>query len=150
GVPTMVAMALQEKDVLRTIDTSGVRIVRVGSAPFSQGAAAAAIQAFPNAVLVNGYGSTEAGPVIFGPHPAKLPTPPSSVGHRHPEVEIRLVRGADPDAAEGVLHIRNPALMNAYHNLPKKTADAFTSDGYYISGDVMRRDADGFYYFVGR
>jgi acyl-CoA synthetase (AMP-forming)/AMP-acid ligase II len=34
--------------------------------------------------------------------------------------------------------------------LPEKTAAAMTDDGYYITGDIMRRDANGFYYFVGR
>ena len=43
-----------------------------------------------------------------------------------------------------------PALMPGYHNLPAKTAERMTADGWYDSGDVMRRDADGFYYFVGR
>ncbi len=40
--------------------------------------------------------------------------------------------------------------MNGYHNLPEATARAMTEDGFYITGDVFRRDADGFYYFVGR
>jgi acyl-CoA synthetase (AMP-forming)/AMP-acid ligase II len=40
--------------------------------------------------------------------------------------------------------------MPGYHNLPDKTAAVMTPDGYYITGDVMRRDAQGFYYFVGR
>jgi len=46
--------------------------------------------------------------------------------------------------------MRCPALMNGYHNLPEATARAMTEDGFYITGDVFRRDADGFYYFVGR
>ena len=40
--------------------------------------------------------------------------------------------------------------MNAYHNLPEATHRAITSDGFYRTGDVFRRDADGFYTFVGR
>jgi long-chain acyl-CoA synthetase len=150
GVPTMLAMALQEKELLASIDTSHVTILRVGSAPFSQGAAVAAARAFPNAVIVNGYGSTEAGPLLFAPHPGKKPTPPGSVGCRHPDVSFRLVDGENLDATEGVLQIKCLGMMNGYHNLPKKTAEAFTSDGYYVSGDVMRRDPDGFYFFVGR
>src|SRR4029077_9284925 len=51
---------------------------------------------------------------------------------------------------EGVLQMRCPALMNLYHNLPEATARAMTADGFYITGDVSRRDANGFYYFVGR
>jgi long-chain acyl-CoA synthetase len=46
--------------------------------------------------------------------------------------------------------MRCPALMTGYHNLPEATAQAVTPDGFYITGDVFRRDGDGFYYFVGR
>ena len=42
-----------------------------------------------------------------------------------------------------------PASCSAYHNLPEETAKRIR-DGWYYTGDVCRRDADGFYYFVGR
>jgi acyl-CoA synthetase (AMP-forming)/AMP-acid ligase II len=46
--------------------------------------------------------------------------------------------------------MRCPALMNGYHNRPEATRAVLTEDGYYITGDVFRRDRDGFYWFVGR
>ena len=45
--------------------------------------------------------------------------------------------------------MRNPAVLAGYHNLPERSAKVL-HDGWYNSGDVMRRDANGFYYFVGR
>jgi long-chain acyl-CoA synthetase len=42
-----------------------------------------------------------------------------------------------------------PALMNGYHNRPR-LAPPFTDDGFYITGDVFRRDGQGFHYFIGR
>jgi acyl-CoA synthetase (AMP-forming)/AMP-acid ligase II len=42
-----------------------------------------------------------------------------------------------------------PAIMNGYHNRPELPAP-FTADGFYVTGDVFRRDADGFHYFIGR
>ena len=42
-----------------------------------------------------------------------------------------------------------PALMNGYHNRPD-VPPPFTADGFYITGDVFRRDENGFHYFVGR
>ena len=42
-----------------------------------------------------------------------------------------------------------PAVMNGYHNRPD-VPPPFTADGFYITGDVFRRDAHGFHYFVGR
>ena len=47
---------------------------------------------FPKAAISNGYGTTEAGPVVFGPHPDGIPQPELSTGYPHPEVQLRLVR----------------------------------------------------------
>jgi acyl-CoA synthetase (AMP-forming)/AMP-acid ligase II len=111
---------------------------------------AAARRAFPRATITNGYGTTEAGPIVFTTHPDGRPTPDLSVGVAHLQVELRLVAGNGDTASEGVLEMRCPALMTGYHNLPEATAKALTPDGFYITGDVFRRDRDGFYYFVGR
>jgi long-chain acyl-CoA synthetase len=45
--------------------------------------------------------------------------------------------------------MKSPAVMNGYHNRPD-LPPPITADGFYRTGDVFRRDADGFYYFVGR
>ena len=150
SVPTMMAMMLRERDALARADLSAVRAVRMGSAPVSPALIAAVREAFPRALITNGYGTTEAGPIVFAPHPDGKPTPELSLGVAHPQVQLRLVAGEDRDADEGVLQMRCPALMNGYHNLPEATARAMTADGYYMTGDVFRRDVDGFYYFVGR
>jgi long-chain acyl-CoA synthetase len=150
SVPTMIAMILREKALLARADLTAVTAVRMGSAPVSHGLMEAARLTFPNAVITNTYGTTEAGPIVFTAHPNGRPTPDLSVGVAHPHVELRLLDGANSDAGEGVLQMRCPALMNGYHNLPEATAKALTSDGFYITGDVFRRDADGFFYFIGR
>ena len=105
--------------------------------------------ALPRAAVTNVYGTTEAGPVVFGPHPQGLPLPNASLGYPHPQVALRLVNGHDRNADEGVLEMKCPAMMNGYHNRPDVAAP-FTADGFYITGDVFRRDAEGFYYIVGR
>jgi acyl-CoA synthetase (AMP-forming)/AMP-acid ligase II len=150
SVPTMVAMMLQEPELLARTDLSSVTGVRMGSAPVSAALMKAAQELFPRAEISNGYGTTEAGPIVFAPHPAGLPTPPLSVGVKHPDVDLRLVSGDNEDADNGILQMRCPALMNEYHNLPDVTQRVMTSDGYYNTGDVFTRDADGFYFFVGR
>jgi len=150
AVPTMVAMVLREDEALARSDLSAVAAVRMGSAPVSPGLMEAVRRGFPGAAIGNVYGTTEAGPIVFAAHPAGLPPPDLSVGTAHPPVELRLVAGDETDAEEGVLQMRCPALMDGYHNLPETTARAMTADGFYITSDVFRRDAEGFYYFVGR
>ena len=149
AVPPMIAMMLRERDLMTATDLGSVAFVRMGSAPVSASLMAALHAALPRAAVTNAYGTTEAGPVVFGPHPRGLPQPELSVGYPHPKVSLRLVDGANRDAEQGVLEMKCPALMLGYHNRP--AADQpMTPDGYYITGDVFRRDADGFYYFVGR
>ena len=54
------------------------------------------------------------------------------------------------EATEGELWMRTPANMRGYLNLPAKTREVLTGDGWYKSGDVFRRDEAGAYTFVGR
>lgn len=149
AVPPMMAMMLRESDLMASTDLSSVQFIRMGSAPVSQSLMQAIHRALPKAAVTNAYGTTEAGPVVFGPHPKGLKQPEMAVGYPHPQVQLRLVDGDNRDADEGVLEMKCPAVMNGYHNRPD-VPPPITRDGYYITGDVFRRDADGFYTFVGR
>lgn len=149
AVPPMIAMMLREQARLARADLSSVRVVRMGSAPVSASLLDQITQLLPNARVINAYGTTEGGPVVFGPHPAGLPSPALSVGHAHPQVQLRLRDNSGAVADEGVLELKSPGLMSGYHNRPD-LRDPFTDDGFYITGDVLRRDAEGFYTFVGR
>jgi acyl-CoA synthetase (AMP-forming)/AMP-acid ligase II len=149
SVPPMIAMMLQEKDLLARTDLSSVRFIRMGSAPVSESLLAQINQLLPNATLTNVYGTTEGGPIVFGPHPKGLPTPLMSVGYPHREVDVRLIDALDTGPATGVLAVRSPAVMLGYHNRADLPVP-ITADGFYITGDVFKRDDAGFYSFVGR
>ncbi|HVQ66765.1 MAG TPA: class I adenylate-forming enzyme family protein [Bradyrhizobium sp.] len=146
AVPTMWARVVKETEFLKQHDISSIRRLMLGSAPMTMGLWDKIKQALPNVTMSIGYGTTEAGPAVFGPHPKGIPTPPLALGYPISLDDIKLVNGTEN---EGVLLMRNPALMDHYHNLPQQTAKALT-DGWYYSGDVMRRDENGFFYFVGR
>jgi long-chain acyl-CoA synthetase len=150
SVPTMMALVARETDLLAGTDLSSVERVGMGSAPLAQALVDRVKAIFPKALLGNGYGTTETGPVAFGPHPDGLPRPDLALGYPVPGIDLRLVDGTNRDAEQGVLELRTPALMPGYHNLPEKTAQVMTADGYYVTGDVLRRDENGFHYFVGR
>jgi long-chain acyl-CoA synthetase len=150
SVPTMIAMILREHELLVANDLSAVEGVRMGSAPVTQALIDELRGIFPKAQITNGYGTTEAGPVVFGPHPKGLRQPELSTGYPHPDVQLRLVRDGREVEDEGVLEMKCHGLMTHYHKLPEVTAQAITADGYYRTGDVFRRDTDGFFFFVGR
>ena len=150
SVPTMIAMMLRERELLASNDLSAVEAVRMGSAPITQALIDQVRAVFPKALISNGYGTTEAGPVVFGPHPKGIPQPELSTGYPHPDVQLRLVRDGREVQDEGELQMKCGALMTHYHKLPEVTAKAMTPDGYYRTSDVFRRDENGFFYFVGR
>jgi len=147
GVPTMMSMVLARKDLLANINTASVRTIMMGSAPSSPQLLRELNVYFPNAEPLVVYGVTEGGPVPLGPHPEGRPRPEGSIGVPYPGTGARLINGATPD--EGELLVKNPGILAAYHNLPEESAKRIR-DGWYYTGDVCRRDADGFYFFVGR
>jgi long-chain acyl-CoA synthetase len=147
GIPTMFALMVRERDLIKTLDLGSVHHVTIGSAPLTDALLAQVKTLFPNAGVENGYGTTEAGPAVFGAHPRGLPRPPLSLGYPLAEIGCDLVDGDSAD--QGVLALRTQALMQGYLNLPAATASRMR-DGWYLTGDIMRRDAEGFFYFVGR
>ncbi len=145
AVPTMLALSARERDHLPGLDLGSVKSVAMGSAPVTDALFAEVRALFPQAVVANNWGTTETGPAVFGPHPQGLPRPPLSLGHPLPQVEVHL----DGGSSEGELLVRNGAIMPGYLHREEETRKRLV-DGWYRTGDVMRRDADGFYYFVGR
>jgi long-chain acyl-CoA synthetase len=149
SVPTMLAMCFAEPETLAKTDFSTVRNVRMGSAPISPKLWSQVVTTFKGASVVNGYGTTEAGPIVFGPKTGH-DLPPMSVGFQAAGVDVMLIDEDGEEADEGVLWHRTPATMTGYLNLPDKTKEVLTEDGWYVSGDVFRRDESGAYFFVGR
>jgi long-chain acyl-CoA synthetase len=147
GIPTMFALMVRQRDLIERLDFGSVREVTIGSAPLTDALLERVQELFPNAQIKNGFGTTEAGPAVFGPHPEGRSRPPLSLGYPYADVDCQLVDGPSPD--HGVLALRTPALTQGYLNQPQATASRMRN-GWYLTGDVMRRDEHGFYFFVGR
>lgn len=103
--------------------------------------------------VCNGMGMTETGPTVFLMDPAHAEAKIGSVGKPQILAEVRVVDddGHELPAGEaGELQIRGPGITPGYWNNAAATQAAFTKDGWLKSGDVARRDADGYYYIVDR
>ena len=102
------------------------------------------------ATVLNGMGMTETGPTVFLMDAGRAGDKIGSVGKPQVLTEVRLA-GVPPGApGEGELQLRGPNITPGYFENPKATAQAFTDDGWLCSGDVARRDADGYYFIVDR
>lgn len=105
--------------------------------------------------ILEGYGLSETSPVasfaVFGQEPRV-----GSIGEPIPGVEMALIqpdwtevdRAEDPDAV-GEIAIKGPNVMKGYYNRPEATREA-VRDGWFRSGDLGRKDEDGYYYIVDR
>jgi long-chain acyl-CoA synthetase len=102
--------------------------------------------------IVEGYGLTEASPVTHA-NPPGAANRPGTIGKPLPDTEARLV---DPDTGAAVadgevgeLVVRGPQVMKGYFNNPHAT-EAVLRDGWLFTGDMARRDIEGYYTIVDR
>lgn len=99
------------------------------------------------------YGMTEIGPLglALPPEMAMAKLGSSGLPTMHTDMKITEPDGSPtPVGQVGELMIRGPSVTKGYWNKPEATADAFTDDGWFHTGDAARVDEDGFYYIVDR
>ena len=149
GVPTFYTRLLDDPQFDQTACRS-VRVFISGSAPLLDSTFAAFRDRTGHDILER-YGMTEALMVTSNPYDG--PRRPGTVGHPLPGVDVRIMaeggQPAEPDEP-GVLQLKGPNLFSGYWRNPAKTAEEHTPDGYFVSGDVAKRDGDGFISIVGR
>ena len=135
----------------------GHRLSKVYGAPITPEAAETFRTEFGVPILIEGYGMTEipgaCNNPFLGPH--KIGSIGTPALHPDPRIlfaELRVVdeHGRDvQDGEVGELLVRTPILMKGYYRDPEQTAAAFRG-AWFMTGDMVRRDRDGFYYFVAR
>jgi long-chain acyl-CoA synthetase len=91
--------------------------------------------------ILEGYGLTETSPVVSFNTPDAYRI--GSIGRALPNMEVRL-------AADGELEVRGPAVFPRYWNKPEATAEVFSEDGFFKTGDIASIDADGFLFITDR
>ena len=149
GVPAAFSMMLRHRELIRSLDFSRLESLVIGSAPVTRELAERIADAF-GVTVGESYGLTEGGPVMIGPPLDGRTVPHGSCGVAWPEGEIKLVDASGKESeTEGELWVRNPGVTPGYYNLPAVNAERLR-DGWLRTGDLFRRDGDGFLYFQGR
>jgi malonyl-CoA/methylmalonyl-CoA synthetase len=142
GVPTFYTRLLANPGFTRAA-AAHMRLFICGSAPLLP----STFQDFEDRTgmrILERYGMSEA--VIITTNPLDGERIAGSVGYPLPGVELRI--GGDEET--GVIEIRGPSVFSGYWRMPEKTAEEFTGDGFFITGDVGRRDRDGRVWISGR
>ncbi|MBX2804180.1 MAG: AMP-binding protein [Myxococcales bacterium] len=149
GVPTIYQLLADHPD-FEQADLSSVVDALCGGAPLSVDLLRRWLDR--GVPLRQGFGMTEVGPNCFSmPHAAQADKL-GSVGKPIHHIGVRLVRedGTDCDVGEaGELWMSGPVVFGGYLDDPEATAQAQV-DGWFRSGDVLERDAEGFYRVCGR
>lgn len=149
GVPTQLLM-FAGSPRFETSDLSSLRYVISGGAPCP----ASLIERLIARGLAyrQGMGLTEVGPNCFSLEPRDALRKPGSIGFPNIAMDARIVddAGRDLGADEvGELALRSPAMCAGYWDDPEATAAAIRG-GWFFTGDLARRDAEGYYYIVDR
>jgi long-chain acyl-CoA synthetase len=152
--PAMITLLLREPDLARR-DLSSLRAIWTGGAPIRPSELQRLGDVFGD-VLGSTFGMTEATGVAGMRY--RLSNDPAdlgrlrSIGRPLPllDVEVRLPDGSVTDDDEvGEIVVRGDTVMTGYWNAPEATA-AVLRDGWYHTGDMARRDSDGYLYLVDR
>ena len=150
GVPTMYAAMVHHPDA-SSFDTSSLELCVSGGAAMPVEVLKSFEQTFDCKVL-EGYGLSETCAIGSFNRP-DLERKPGSIGIPVDGVEMRLAdsEGKDvPEGEVGEILIRGPVVMKGYWNRPEETAAALDEDGWLKTGDLARRDEDGYYFIVDR
>jgi malonyl-CoA/methylmalonyl-CoA synthetase len=138
GVPTMYSRLV---DAPGAAALSSLRLCVSGSAPLSADVHAR-IEVACGQRVIERYGMTET--VMLVSNPFDGDRRPGAVGIPFPGVDLRL----DPASSE--IHVRGPNVFDGYFERPDATAESFTDDGWFRTGDVGAIDEDGYVSIVGR
>jgi malonyl-CoA/methylmalonyl-CoA synthetase len=151
GVPTFYTRLLQHSGLTREL-VSNVRLFVSGSAPLLA-ETHREFQFRTGHAILERYGMSET--LMNTSNPYRGERIPGSVGPPLPGVEVRI---ADPESGAvfeqpdtiGMIEVRGPNVFDGYWRMPEKTAAEFRRDGFFITGDLGKRDARGYIYIVGR
>ncbi|HEY3796818.1 MAG TPA: AMP-binding protein [Caulobacteraceae bacterium] len=139
GVPTFYTRLLADPRFDRAA-AAHMRVFICGSAPLLPSTFEEFEQRAGTRILER-YGMSEA--AIITTNPLAGERLAGSVGYPLPGVSLRI-------GDDGLVQIKGPSVTSGYWRNPAKTAEAFTADGYFITGDVGRTDPDGRVWLSGR
>lgn len=150
GVPTFYTRLLDDPRFTKDL-VSHMRLFTSGSAPLLA-ETHNAFEARTGHRILERYGMTETNMTTSNPYDGERRA--GTVGFPLPNVEIRVVdpetKAVLPQGETGVLEVRGPNVFKGYWRMPEKTKEEFREDGFFITGDVVTVDSDGYVQIVGR
>ena len=151
GVPTLYVRMLAQP-ALAPAACKGMRLFVSGSAPLLADTFVAWRERTGHTILER-YGMSETVMIASNPYRPESARRPGTVGVALPGVGVRVQddQGRDCPAGEiGGIQVKGPSVFAGYWQMPEKTREEFTADGWFRTGDVGRLDAHGVLTLIGR
>ncbi len=151
GVPTIFQLLLGVP-TLKDYDTHSVELAGMMGTTVPLSLMRAFKQAHPHIRVIQGYGLTETSPLITLTERERADDKMASIGRAVPGVEVKIVDPQGQEVTEGEageIITRGPHVMTGYFRRPEATAERIRN-GWFYTGDIGRRDGDGYYYHLGR
>jgi malonyl-CoA/methylmalonyl-CoA synthetase len=150
GVPTFYTRLLDDRRLTADL-TAHMRLFVSGSAPLLA-ETHEAFEARTGHRILERYGMTETNMNTSNPYDGDRRA--GTVGFPLPGVELKITDPATgeelPEGEIGQIEVRGPNVFKGYWQMPEKTAAELRADGFFITGDLGRIDADGYVHIVGR
>jgi long-chain acyl-CoA synthetase len=151
SVPIVFQLLLGVKN-LASYDTGSVKIAAMMGTSIPLPLLRAFQTAQPHIKVIQGYGLTETSPMITLVEPDNAEAKMGSIGRAVPGVEVKIVDESGRELAvgeTGEIITRGPHVMKGYFRKAAATAERIRGEWLY-TGDVGKREADGYYYHLGR
>lgn len=145
------AGALLDTKGFADVDLSSCRITVAGGMAV-RSSVAQGWRAATGSDIIEGYGLTEASPVV-SVNPTHMPPRLGTIGVPLPSTDVVILddeRRPVPQGSPGELAVKGPQVMRGYWNRPEETAAALTEEGWLLTGDIAIMSADGFLTIVDR
>jgi malonyl-CoA/methylmalonyl-CoA synthetase len=148
GVPTFYTRLLDDPRLTRDL-VGHMRLFISGSAPLLS-ETHLAFETRTGLRILERYGMTETNMSTSNPYDGDRRA--GTVGLALPGVEIRITANGQEAAPDevGMIEVRGPNVFQGYWQMPDKTAEDLRPDGWFLTGDLATRDADGYITIVGR
>ncbi len=150
-LPAMAAVFRALSQLPSGVEFPSLRLCVSGAGPLPAEILKAFNARFPGTPLIEGYGLSEASPVV-SVNPIRGPWIAGTIGRPIPDVELCVQDELGyplPDGVDGELCVRGGNVMQGYWNAAEKTAEAFRN-GWLLTGDIGHRRPDGFFVITDR
>ncbi len=155
--PTAIRMMMKiGEDALKKFDTSSLRLIASVGEPLNPEAIKWGLSAFHLPIHDNWW-QTETGGIMMANY-LSMDIKPGSMGKPLPGIQAKILKQKEAgwvetrEYEEGQLALKSgwPSMFQGYLNQEERYKKCFTDDGWYLSGDLARKDSDGYFWFVGR